>query len=790
LSDNTRGRRPFDRRALYMMFPLALILVVIALPENAFSQPGRTPADDTWNTLAVHSTAEFAAADLENVGVDDSGLRVGPDETFVDRDAPDSNVFGVLTSPAILSESPFKNVRLTYDADVPEGTGISFEVRVQSANSQWSQWQEVETSGEGFSAAANRTAAQYRATLKSNGSGTSPILRSVELDTQQAGGQMAEFQALVSHPTVRVYGTREGLAGRTTSNGHKIVDKDRFVALPSKKALNPKDGTDYQVQISYKGKTVTAPVWDVGPWNSKDNYWDSPREQFNDIPRFTPQVSAAFFNNYNNGNDGYGRPVIYPAAIDIADGTFIDDLGMKSSDWVDVTFLWVDAAAPPLVPMPVVVPKPGPIPQPIFQQQQQQQQQRQQDLPPVPPTPTPLPKTWFFAEGSTNKPFDTWLLLQNPDPDPANVKITFMLPKGGQQIGNYVLKPTSRTSLFLNNIVPNSDVSTMIESDHYLLAERAMYFNGNGHDTKGAITPDTTWYFAEGSTKAGFDTWILMQNPNTVPTNVTLTFFKEDGTTVTQKMLIPHVSRESLMVNLVLPDAAFGTRIVADQPIIAERAMYKDKKAGLDAVGATDPSKTWYMAEGNTKDGYDTWLLMMNPNDAAATATVTYMKEEGAPVTKSYTVPAHSRSSVYVDPEAPNTRLGIKVDSSLPIVAERTLYFASGQALHGTMASPILSKLWYLPEGSTAKPFSENVLVMNPGTVPANITATFMKEDGTSVEKKYAVNPTSRITMEVNSIVPDSALSTKVASDQPIVVERSMYFNDFKSGHNSMGIPK
>jgi hypothetical protein len=408
----------------------------------------------------------------------------------------------------------------------------------------------------------------------------------------------------------------------------------------------------------------------------------------------------------------------------------------------------------------------------------------------VAPTPTPVPKTWFFAEGSTNKPFDTWLLLQNPDSVPANVKITYMLPKGGQQIGNYLLKPTSRTSLFLNSIVPNTDVSTMIESDRDILAERAMYFGSDGHDTVGAKSPSTTWYFAEGSTRPGFDTWILMQNPNLVPATATITFFKEDGTTVTHKMLIPHVSRESLMVNLVVPDAAMGTRIETDKPIIAERAVYKDKKAGADSMGATALSKTWYLAEGNTKGDFETWLLMMNPNDTAATATVTYLVEDGAPVVKKYTVPARARVSVYVDQEVPNARVGAEIESDQPIVAERTVYFASGTASHNSMAAPALSKLWYLPEGSTAKPFWENVLVANPNDAPANITVTFMKEDGSNVEKKYTVKPNSRFTIEVNTVVPDTALSTKVSSDQPIVVERSMYFNDFAGGHNSMGIPK
>ncbi|HEX9014641.1 MAG TPA: DUF5719 family protein, partial [Chloroflexota bacterium] len=657
---------------------------------------------------------------------------------------------------------------------------------VRSA-AKWSQWEQLNGSGSGFSAPTLASAAQYRVTLRSNAPGLTPTLDSLGISVLPApeGAQETTYEAMATQPTVRVYGTREGLVGNVTANGHRIVEKDHFVAPPSKKALNAKDARDYQVQIAYKDRKVTVPVWDVGPWNSKDDYWNSPREMFNDVPRFTPEVNAAFFNSYNGGNDQYGRPVLYPAAIDIADGTFIDDLGMKSGDWVDVTFLWVDAAAPPLVPMPAVVPKSGPIPKPIFQQVAATQQ-----APPAPPTPTPIPKTWYFAEGSTNKPFDTWLLLQNPDPVPANVKVTYMLPKGGQQIGYYLLKPTSRMSLFLNSIVPNTDVSSFVESDRYIFAERAMYFGADGHDTTGAITPSKSWYFAEGTTKDGFDTWLLMQNPNTVPTTVTITFYKDDGTTATQKMLIPHVSRESLMVDLVLPDSNMGMKVEADQPIVAERAVYKNRVAGSDSIGATDLSTTWYLAEGNTKGDFDTWLLMMNPNDGASTATVTYLREDGDPVVKKYTVPARSRMSVYVDQEVPDSRLGMKIESSLPIVAERSVYFAGGAAAHNSVASPILSKLWYLPEGSTASPFWENVLIANPGSQTANVTATFMKEDGTSVDKTYAIKPSSRFTIEVNNVVPNTALSTKVASDQPIVVERSMYFSDWKGGHNAMGIPK
>ncbi len=143
--------------------------------------------------------------------------------------------------------------------------------------------------------------------------------------------------------TFRLFATREGLVGRTTANGHVIKERDRFVALPSRLALAKKDGYDKQVLISYKGKQAVAPVWDVGPWNTKDNYWDAPdaRQTGKGLPRGWPASQSQFFDKYNGGISDRNYTVANPAGIDIADGTFWDDLKMTGSDWVDVTFLWL-----------------------------------------------------------------------------------------------------------------------------------------------------------------------------------------------------------------------------------------------------------------------------------------------------------------------------------------------------------------------------------------------------------------------------------------------------------------
>lgn len=142
--------------------------------------------------------------------------------------------------------------------------------------------------------------------------------------------------------TFRVFAHREGLVGHTTANGHVIQPNDFFVALPCSCVLSSKGGNEFQVKIEYEGESVTVPVWDVGPWNVDDNYWAPPEERtWTGLPQGVPAAEAAYYDGYNGGLDGWGREVRSPAGIDIGDGAFYA-LGMEGSDWVEVTFLWME----------------------------------------------------------------------------------------------------------------------------------------------------------------------------------------------------------------------------------------------------------------------------------------------------------------------------------------------------------------------------------------------------------------------------------------------------------------
>lgn len=161
--------------------------------------------------------------------------------------------------------------------------------------------------------------------------------------TAPVAASPAERPSAAAAPTYTVWATREGLVGKRTANGRVIQPRDRFVALPSWKVLAADGSYEFQVRVTYKNRSVVLPVWDVGPWNTHDDYWSPNRERYSDLPLGTPMAQAAVLQGYNGGLDEFGRVIQDPNGIDIADGAFWDDLGMTRTDKVQVTFLWMGA---------------------------------------------------------------------------------------------------------------------------------------------------------------------------------------------------------------------------------------------------------------------------------------------------------------------------------------------------------------------------------------------------------------------------------------------------------------
>ena len=286
-----------------------------------------------------------------------TGDRAGAADAALSPDGHgDTRSPGLLTLPARPLAVPVDRVDAV--VDVAAGTA-AVDVRGRRADGGWSEWLPAEpvpgapgTSGQAAGATlravlpAPATQVQARLVLDPPGPGAPAVaVRGLALAAYPAGPGVRAL-ALGEAERYRVFATREGLVGGTTANGHRVKPRDLFVALPSRRALSPRDTSDYSVRVcAANGRCAYAPVWDVGPWNTRDDYWNGPdrRQDWRDLPRGVPQAQAAKAANHNRGKDQFGRPVRNPAGIDLADGLFWDALGLRDNAWVTVDYLWTGA---------------------------------------------------------------------------------------------------------------------------------------------------------------------------------------------------------------------------------------------------------------------------------------------------------------------------------------------------------------------------------------------------------------------------------------------------------------
>jgi hypothetical protein len=221
---------------------------------------------------------------------------------------------------------------------------------------------------------------------------------------------------------------------------------------------------------------------------------------------------------------------------------------------------------------------------------------------------------WYLAEGYTALSYDTYVLVQNPGNEAANVKMSFLRKDGYQKEVTFRLSPRSRKTVRVDDVpgFEEAEVSTEVTSDVDVVAERAMYFNANGrdggHDCVGVARPSERWYLAEGYTGGSFDTWVLIMNPGNKPVTVRTTFMRSDGHKSSRNDALGPRSRFTIHVDEQpgFENAEVSTLVEGQggSEVIAERAMYfvyQDLWSdGHDAAGVSRASTTWFFAEGYT----------------------------------------------------------------------------------------------------------------------------------------------------------------------------------------------
>lgn len=299
-------------------------------------------------------------------------------------------------------------------------------------------------------------------------------------------------------------------------------------------------------------------------------------------------------------------------------------------------------------------------------------------------------RRWNLAEGSSNWDFECWLLIQNPTAYTAACQVTYMIEGEGPQTFTKTVAPNSRNSFSMTDDIGSKDASIQVVSNVPVIPERAMYRNNRreGHDSIGTPTPALKYYLAEGTTAWNFTTYLLVQNPNPQPVAVTVTYQTAAGAFSQTPFTMNSNSRKTINVNSVMPNVDLSTTVQGTLPIIAERAMYLPSASGEichDSIGFTATHRVFFLPDGQTTNGRETFTLVQNPNSVPVDIQIAYMMQDGSGFAVfKRTVGANSRETY------PMTVVGrgailVVCGGGYKIMVERAMYWNNRQAATNTI---------------------------------------------------------------------------------------------------------
>ena len=344
----------------------------------------------------------------------------------------------------------------------------------------------------------------------------------------------------------------------------------------------------------------------------------------------------------------------------------------------------------------------------------------------------------------------------------------------------------------------------------------------------------TTWYFAEGYVSSNFSEFLTLENPNSQVAYVHVTYLTQPfgqapKAPFTLTYTVNPSTRYTVGINNqpgIVQNDQISLVVNSDVPIVAERPMYfkytqlmPNPNGGTDVVGATHESSVFFfpfvqfgtdqqIGSPTYGTSYITYLTVLNRNTSPVNVTITY-KGANSLYSVTHQVAATTRGTFSLASDFPlanspnkNSYLyaeSLMVTTDLPVVVELPSYFtipkngAQGALASGNdeigAAAPQAN--WDFAEGYTGtsnNQFLTYLDLANPGDTTANATLTLAVTNGTiplaPVIKQYAVPPQSSITIELNALVcPQGVLycgysiGEHIASSQPIVVDRQMFFN-------------
>lgn len=320
---------------------------------------------------------------------------------------------------------------------------------------------------------------------------------------------------------------------------------------------------------------------------------------------------------------------------------------------------------------------------------------------------------WYLPAGSSALGYDERLLLYNPYPDEAVVRVSFLTASGLRAKANLADKPVparGSTTIKLNKyILTEATLGVEVSAIRgRVVAWNVMFAKPKGRPagvqgTIGAPEPSLRWFFPDGGVGSGLDETLTVVNPNHREARVTVSLIGKKAIVQPPKLVdiavppdgahlvsLPHAlqARQSDIGGL-----AAVVQSSNNVPIAVARTMSYDTGSASgrsSELGTAVTSRRLFVppaAQAPTTDNLI--LLNVSPDDATVTIELTRVGgSSGGPSPRPIKVPSGSRVKIPLGRFTKGAPMGAIVTSTAPIVAERQSFSSAAGDVASVMGIP------------------------------------------------------------------------------------------------------
>jgi hypothetical protein len=220
---------------------------------------------------------------------------------------------------------------------------------------------------------------------------------------------------------------------------------------------------------------------------------------------------------------------------------------------------------------------------------------------------------WFLAEGATGTFFDLFVLIENPGPQAASVRIDYLLPNGSTLSKAYAVAPESRYTIYVDDEqlpagsgqrpLASAALSMRITSTNGtpIIVERSMWWPQpawyEAHNAPASTVTGTRWATASGLAGGPkqAETYVLIANPGAVPATVSVSVTLDVGSVEQATYTLPPSSRTTVPIGATFASALgrhFAVVVTSTgaqpAPIVVEQAVYESPGGVTWAAGTAE----------------------------------------------------------------------------------------------------------------------------------------------------------------------------------------------------------